>query len=439
MNYQAFEQAKQAYKQGNFSAAVNFLRLAKTAGEPCGVVDHLLGNSYMKQGLFDAAAQSYALALTDASYGHVGSLACNRGRALLAQNKPSEAVAVLNMALKDDSYKTPYKIYLALGNAYTQLNNPRDAGVAYRNAAIDENNPQPAVALKHLGRCFMLLTRYVDAIEAYRTALDFSSPANDQNAVYSDLGLAYVAANRMNEAVDAFTKATADGSFKLSSDAQAAFEGAQKAVAAITGSKPSQTDAMLAQAGYGNVNIDPLDPTGKSGTFMPSPEDTGFFSLSEAELVEKDKKEQKAKKKHKHTFLKFIVTLLVLVLILGGVGAFAFYKGYGWPTQEMVTEQLFVSKSQGSLNTDLIASSLTTKQRDDLSNLLPDSTSAVTVSGIDRNMNESLVYATASLSKGGKQDYKISFVREGLQWKVYGVEAVFASKTSPAQAQKTSH
>ena len=103
MNYQAFEQAKQAYKQGNFSAAVNFLRLAKTAGEPCGVVDHLLGNSYMKQGLFDAAAQSYALALTDASYGHIGSLACNRGRALLAQNKPSEAVAVLNMALKDDS------------------------------------------------------------------------------------------------------------------------------------------------------------------------------------------------------------------------------------------------------------------------------------------------------------------------------------------------
>lgn len=439
MNYQAFEQAKQAYKQGNFSAAVNFLRLAKADGKPCGVVDHLLGNSYMKQGLFDAAAQSYALALTDASYGHVGSLACNRGRALLAQNKPSEAVAVLNMALKDDSYKTPYKIYLALGNAYTQLNNPRDAGVAYRNAAIDENNPQPAVALKHLGHCFMLLTRYIDAIEAYRTALDFSSPANDQNAVYSDLGLAYVAANRMNEAVDAFAKATADGSFKLSSDAQAAFEGAQKAVAAITGSKPSQTDAMLAQAGYGNVNIDPLDPTGKSGTFMPSPEDTGFFSLSEAELVEKDKKEQKAKKKHKHTFLKFIVTLLVLVLILGGVGAFAFYKGYGWPTQEMVTEQLFASKSQGSLNTDLIASSLTTKQRDDLSNLLPDSTSAVTVSGIDRNMNESLVYATASLSKGGKQDYKISFVREGLQWKVYGVEAVFASKTSTAQAQKTSH
>ncbi len=439
MNYQAFEQAKQAYKQGNFSVAVNFLRLAKTAGEPCGVVDHLLGNSYMKQGLFDAAAQSYALALTDASYGHVGSLACNRGRALLAQNKPSEAVAVLNMALKDDSYKTPYKIYLALGNAYTQLNNPRDAGVAYRSAAIDENNPQPAVALKHLGHCFMLLTRYVDAIEAYRTALDFSSPANDQNAVYSDLGLAYVAANRMNDAVDAFAKATADGSFKLSSDAQAAFEGAQKAVAAISGSEPSQTDAMLAQAGYGNVNIDPLDPTGKSGTFMPSPEDTGFFSLSEAELVEKDKQEQKAKKKHKHPFLKFIVTLLVLVLILSGVGAFAFYKGYGWPTQEMVTEQLFASKSQGSLNTDLIASSLTSKQRDDLSNSLPDSTSSVTVSGIDRNMNESLVYLTASLSKGGKQDYKISFVREGLQWKVYGVEVVFASKSSPAQAQKTSH
>jgi len=439
VNYQAFEQAKQAYKQGNFSAAINFLHLAKADGKPCGVVDHLLGNSYMKQGLFELASQSYELALSDASYGHVGSLACNRGRALLALKKPSEAVSVLRMALKDDSYKTPYKIYLALGSAYMQLNNPRDAGVSFRSAAIDENNPQPAVALKQLGHCFMLLTRYVDAIEAYRTALDFSSPASDQNAVYSELGLAYVAANRMNEAVDAFTKATSDGSFKLSDDAQAAFEGAQKAVAALSGSTPSQTDAMLAQAGYAASGIDPLDPTGKSGTFMPSPEDTGFFSLSEAELVEQDKKEQKAKRKHKHTFLKVFLTLLVLVLILAGVAGFAFYKGYGWPTQEMVTEQLFASKSQGSLNFELIASSLTPKQRDDLSNLLPDGSSSVSVTGIDRSMNESLVYATASLSKGGKQDYKISFVREGLQWKVYGVEVVYAAKSSPAQTQKTSH
>ena len=50
----------------------------------------------------------------------------------------------------------------------------------------------------------MRLGRAVDAVEAYRTALDFTTPLEDQNRIWCDLALAYVAANRMNEAVDAF-------------------------------------------------------------------------------------------------------------------------------------------------------------------------------------------------------------------------------------------
>ncbi len=38
-------------------------------------------------------------------------------------------------------------------------------------------------------------------------ALDFANPLDNSRKIYADLGLAYVAANRMSEAVDAFTHA----------------------------------------------------------------------------------------------------------------------------------------------------------------------------------------------------------------------------------------
>ena len=65
------------------------------------------------------------------------------------------------------------------------------------------------------------------------------------------LVFAYVAANRMSEAVDAFTHATADGSFVLSNQQQSAFDAARKAITAMASGKPSETDAFLQAAGYG--------------------------------------------------------------------------------------------------------------------------------------------------------------------------------------------
>ncbi len=285
MNQQAFDAGKVAYQRGDLSVAVSQLSQAKGPGEVSGAVDHLLGNCLMKLGRYGEAAASYGDALRDPSYGHSGALACNRGRALLAAGRPQEAIASLTMATKDETYTTPYKAQVALGNAFMRIGNVREAGVAYRSAAIDESNPDPASALRSLGGCFMQMGRAVDAVEAYRTALDFSTPLQDQNAVYGDLGLAYVAANRMTEAVDAFGHATADGSYQLRPEAQAAYDAAQRAVSAITGGGPSETDALLAAAGYGTGSYDPLDPMGTSGEFMPSPEDTGFFSVNEQDAV----------------------------------------------------------------------------------------------------------------------------------------------------------
>lgn len=427
MNQQAYESGKRAYQGADWMSAVTLLGEAKASGELAGEVDHLRGNAYMKLGQFEAAALAYREALADGSYGKRGPLSCNLGRALLAAGHPQEAVSALTDAVADASYASPYKAYLALGSAYEQLGDVRSAGIAYRSAAIDEANPAPAVALSKLGSCFMRLGRAVDAVEAYRTALDFTTPLESQNQIWCDLGLAYVAANRMNEAVDAFAHATADGTLELSPEAQASYDAARKAVASIGARRPSETDAMLAAAGYGVTSVDPLDPTGASGELMPSPEDTGFFNVSEEDLVKQDQLERKVRRKHRHTGLKVFVVILVLALIVAGAGVVAYVNGYGWPTQQAVAEQLFQAKTDGSDLAQYVSPEVSTTQIQEMSDVLP-SGAQINVTGVDRSMTSSTVYLTATLAEGGEQDYTVELVRDGIGWKALSVTPTYLSQ-----------
>ena len=252
MNQQYFESGYAAYQAGDWATAASSFASAKDPGEIAGKIDHLRGNALMQMSRFAEAADAYEAALADTSYGNGGALNTNRGRALIACGRLNEAVDALNTATQDDTYRTPYKAYMALGGAYRALGDTRSAGIAFRNAAIDESNPNPSVSLRKLGGCFMELGRPADAVESYRTALDFSSNASEQNAIYCDLALAYVATNRMSEAVDAFDHAIADGTFVLSPESQASYDAARNAVAARAGERrTSDTDDFLAAAGYG--------------------------------------------------------------------------------------------------------------------------------------------------------------------------------------------
>lgn len=418
MNQQAFEAGRDAYRQGDLAGAVRWLEQAKQPGEVSGRIDHLLGNCLMKLGNYDQAAIAYGDALADPSYGHAGALASNRGRALLAAGKPQEAVASLVMATKDPEYPTPYKAYVALGNAYSQIGDFREAGVAYRNAAIDENNPDPSGALRSLGGCFMKMGRAVDAVEAYRTALDFSTPLASQSEIYEDLGMAYAAANRWNEAVDSFEHATANGTHELSEESEAALNAAKAALSSAPST--SGTDAFLAAAGYGS-GADPLDPLGKSGEFMPSPEDTGFFDITEQEMAQIEVPGRKVKRKHRGHGLRRFLLFLLFLLLIGGAAAYAYYNGYGWPLQESVVEDLFTTNASGGDISKLLAESVDDDARAEIEAVLPDGASGVTVEGVDREMTESSALATVTLSAGGEQSYQVHLVREGIGWKVAAV------------------
>ena len=132
MNNQILEQARGAYRAGDFVTAAQLFSAAKESDKPCGEVDHLRGNALMRIGRYPDAAEAYFSALADTSYGKQGALFTNRGKALAASGDLEGAAESFTHATQDASYATPYKAYLGLGSALQKLGRTTEAGVAYR-------------------------------------------------------------------------------------------------------------------------------------------------------------------------------------------------------------------------------------------------------------------------------------------------------------------
>lgn len=421
MNIQALEQARNAYRTGDFASAAQLFAAAKDPSELAGEADHLRGNSLMRLGRYAEAVEAYGAALQDGAYGKRGALLTNQGKALVASGDIRSAVSAFSAATQDASYATPYKAYLGLGDALKKLGNLTEAGVAYRQAAIDGANPAPAGALANLGDCFVALQRPEDAIESYRTALDFAGPRDDTRAISAGLGQAYVAANRFSDAVDAFGTATVDGIYQLTPEQADAYERARDTLSA--------SSAMVATTNAYSTDIDPLDPLGQSGSFMPDPSDTGFFTLSEQEMVQQDRVETKVRRKRRHTGLKVFIALLVVLLIAGGGAAFAYTRGFGFPSQQDVLTGLFQAATDGSDASEYLASGLDESQKSIITASIPlDATP--TIEGMDAGMSEATATVKVALKNGGEMTYEVGFVREGLGWAVSSVSTDFNTETS---------
>ena len=421
MNIQALEQARNAYRTGDFASAAQLFAAAKDPSELAGEADHLRGNSLMRLGRYAEAVEAYGAALQDGAYGKRGALLTNQGKALVASGDIRSAVSAFSAATQDASYATPYKAYLGLGDALKKLGNLTEAGVAYRQAAIDGANPAPAGALANLGDCFVALQRPEDAIESYRTALDFAGPRDDTRAISAGLGQAYVAANRFSDAVDAFGTATVDGIYQLTPEQADAYERARDTLSA--------SSAMVATTNAYSTDIDPLDPLGQSGSFMPDPSDTGFFTLSEQEMVQQDRVETKVRRKRRHTGLKVFIALLVVLLIAGGGAAFAYTRGFGFPSQQDVLTGLFQAATDGSDASEYLASGLDESQKSIITASIPlDATP--TIEGMDAGMSEATATVKVALKNGGDMTFEVGFVRAGLGWAVSSVSTDFNTETS---------
>ncbi len=424
MDKTLFTQAKAAYDAGDFTEAYNGFNLCLQGPEgelgagQLGHLYHLMGNCLVKMKRYDNAIELYMDALDDEYYPNAGSVNVNLGKAYVAKEAYPEAIECFEAAADDETYKTPYKAYAALGKVQLKLGRPTDAGVAYRRAALDESNPDPSRSLVNLGVCFMALNRPHDAVEAYTTALEFDTKRDARNKTYANLGQAYVATGRMKEGVDSFNHALADGTYTLSESASVDYS---RAMAILSAEQDPS-------AGFDQSTGVFSEMPGEEVAVIPPPDDTGFFSISEEEIDTQGRNEIRQERKLKNTGLKIVLVIaIILVLLLGGA-AFVYYKGFGYPLQETVIQNMFTDYSNG----DDITKYWAEAEAADINNAMAcvGKTSDIEINAVERSMMDSTATVTANLPEGGKTRYIITMGRDVIGWKVTNIELVFASQQS---------
>ncbi|MEG2260135.1 MAG: tetratricopeptide repeat protein [Raoultibacter sp.] len=447
MNNDIFQHARQAYGAKDYEGALAAFTQclqeypASLAPGEAGLLYHQIGNCLVKLNDYNEAIHAYTQATADAAYAAGSTVNYNLGMAYAALHDYEDALQHFEIAVSDAKYDMAYKAYSGMGNAYLKLGKSAEAGAAFRSAALDEANPDPTKSLLNLGVCFMALNRPLDAVASYESALQFDMLPTTQNKIYANLGQAYVASSQMQKAASAFEEAIADKTYFLSDSASVDYQRAVAAVAAGT----AEMTAIEPAADMSGLDVSadgsPVYPDTDQYTATLDPyyypdtygmQDDGyatggerFFNASDEELEKWSKGVARQDRKRRNVGLKIIVFIIVLVLLAASAGLFAFTQGYGYPTQETLTQQLFSNKEQAAttvfakdLSAEKVSGMLAPVQADE----------AVVINGVDRSMTNSEVYATAKTAEGGAVQYKISFVREGIGWKVTNVELYFASQ-----------
>jgi Tfp pilus assembly protein PilF len=458
MDSAKFQEAQQAYDSGDFrNAAKSFLASAGKGTVGNGAAYHMAGNALMRLRRHSDAVTVYGHALRDETYDRRGAVQVNLASAFVALGELSEAIAAYEAALEEPGYATPYKAWQGIGSVHLERSHPEDAAVAYRKAALDESNPNPGKALVNLGLSFMAMRRPADAVDAYKAALGFDSFTGRGKAL-ANLGQAYAAMGDHSQAVSAFEKAVQLHAHKLSAGAQKAYD---DSLAAMTPPRETvegwDTGEMASPApdvepkGWGTGELSglggmtasqPPSPVGTPGprTYVAGDGEThddaaskaaaalgfgddaavkDFFSLTEDEMRQRDR-EARRNGSRRGGLLKSFVTTVVILGVIVALLSVGYYFGLGWPDQATTVNGLFSAYAGGQPVEKYWVAVPKTDVKREMAKVPP--VERFRIDGIQRAREVSRVRVTVTPEKGAPMQYLVILGREGVGWRVTGVD-----------------
>lgn len=199
--------------------------------------------------------------------------------------------------------------------------------------------------------------------------------------------------------------------------------------------------ALSAQTGYGHGSgardgrscRRSARSYGATGQFMPDPSDTGFFTLSESEMVQQDRQDRKpgqgpsSPSPHGSQSLRRAASAH---FDRSGRSWLCLHARLWLPSQESVVTDLFQAAGDGDTAKaeSYLASSLSEDAKSMIISSIPQG-ATVSVEGMDQSMTETAAKVKASLSKGGEQEYTVKFVRSDnhIGWAVSSLDMDFSA------------
>lgn len=479
MDQTRFQEAQKAYDAHDYRAAAKlFLGAAGRGAEGNGAAYHMAGNALIHLRRYQDAVTVYGHALRDSIYDKRGAVYANIGAAYASMGEYADSVRAYQNALDEPDYATPHKAYQGMANSLLERGSVEEAAIAFRKGALEPGNPDPGKALVNLGLCFMALKRPADAVEAYQAALGFDQYSGRGKAL-SNLGQAYFSLGDYAEAVKAFEKATQLHNHTLSPSARATYEDAlarvkpservvvegwqtgevpqvigASAPAAPTPAAapptPADTPPPAASPAYETAPLDggaasaaPYDvmAEGDIGGLPPEAAQAAaelglgdeeaiadFFTVTEEQLKERDRdarREGRGRGGKRGGIGKTLIVFGVMFVLLAGLLGGAYALGFGFPTQKQTVSRLLGAYGEGD---DVEGFWVAVTEKDIAKEMakIPPIKSYV-VDGVTMHATESTVLATVTPKSGAPLHYAFTLSREGVGWKVTGVENDFRS------------
>ena len=211
-----------------------------------------------------------------------------------------------------------------------------------------------------------------------------------------------------SDALDAFTAAAADGVYQLTAD-RCCSRSAHDALSASAAMMPA-TDAF-------GTAVDPLDPLDNPAQLRArSVRHRILPRFPSTRWSSRIAETKGSPPKRRHLGLRISSSILLILVVAGGGLAFAYTRGFGFPTQQDTLTKLFEAASPPMPQpmsswppASTIASVRSSwpshpqgRHRDNRGAWTPASESKATVK--------------VALKQGGEMTYEVDFVREGLGW-----------------------
>lgn len=446
MDQSKFEDAQAAYDGGQYrDAAKKFLAAAGTVTAGNGAAFHMAGNSLMRLRRYQDAVTVYGQALRDETYGKRGAVLANSGRAYAALGDYTKAEESYRSAIDEPDYTTPWKAQQGAASALLERGRVDEAAVAFRKAAIDPGNPEPSKSLVNLGLCFMGLGRPADAIEAYKAALGFDN-YHGRGKALANMGIAYAQMGDYEEAIRSFEKATELHGHALTGPAKEAYESAlsmarppaetidgwETGEIAMVGADEALptgwgTGELSALAGAGAPDGAPAGPPSDEAAdelgFGDETAVSDFFAMTEDEMRKRDREAKRAARDARrstgHTIRVITAWVIVLVLLAGALVA-GWWAGLGWPTQQDSVDRMMAAYQAGASYDEYWVAVPKGDIAKEMAKVPP--IKSYTIDGIERGARDSAALITVTPQKGAALHYRLSLSREGVGWKVSGIE-----------------
>jgi tetratricopeptide (TPR) repeat protein len=421
--------ADRAYAAGDWRSAAREYLAAVHGAEPegSGRAYHMAGNSLMKLRRYGDASTVYGHALKDASYDKRAVVLTNLGGALSADARYSDAVSAYEAALAESDNESPYKAQQGLAGALFDMGRYEDACQAYREASWAPGNPDPGKALNNLGLCFMATGKPEDAVEAYKGAVNVDGYVAKGRAS-ANLGLAYAAMGFHDEAVRAFEAARDTFSYPLTGVALSAYEASKASVSPQVAPEIvegwSTGEIGPAEAGAPSA-VEPTVPSlTATATTGARDDDQAFFTRTEEDMRtagrEMAKAERRERRSGKGLAVRIGAAALVVVLLLGGLGL-AWYMGVGYPSQTTTVEGMIDAYRAGSDVASYWVAVPSTDVKQEMRKL-PARFESFSVDTVEAGPVSASAKVTVRLQKDATLSYTVSLVREGVGWKVNGIQ-----------------